>query len=183
MNGLSGSHFVRRNQRELVGIGVGLQGPEHFVPFVQLDFFAALVGVLVVDLEVPGELLGRLATCRFRSSPRPNSERKWSVTNSGRRDGVSFEAWLSAPSAVAPFTCTDLPLPPVPPPRQVAFGLVLIEVVLALTNSSASALPPLPTTRTSTRVPLPAASAAVESNSRRASAHAATSRNGTSLGI
>ena len=34
---------------------------------------------------------------------------------------------ISMPSAVAPLTVTDLPLPPVPAPKQVAFGLVLTE--------------------------------------------------------
>ena len=63
--------FVRGDQRQLVRVRKGLQGPEHFVPLVQLDQFAALVGVLVVDLEVPGELLGRLG---LADSAQPEAE-------------------------------------------------------------------------------------------------------------
>ncbi len=76
---------------------------------------------------------------------RPKS--KWSEIETGRRVEVNFDAWINAPSAVAPLIVAALPLPPVPAPKQSAFGLVLIDAVPVRNDSSARTLPVLPTTR------------------------------------
>src|ERR1700759_217228 len=114
--------------------------------------------------------------------PRPKS--KASVTSSGRSEAVFATACESRPSAVAPRTLTALPLPPVPAPKQVALGLVLIETVPVFSVCSVSTLLPLPTTRSVALVP--AASAAEQPSERdrtRASAQSAAARWWLLLGI
>jgi hypothetical protein len=96
---------------------------------------------------------------------------------------VNFEAWISRPNAVGPGMVTDLPLPPVPVPKQSAFGLVFIDAVPAPRESSARTLPLLLTTRRLTSGPFANAEAAVERANTTTSAHAATSRNEMDLGI
>src|SRR4051794_1372357 len=80
--------------------------------------------------------------------PRPNE--KWSVISTGRSAAVNFAAATSAPIAVGPGIVTDLPLPPVPAPKHVAFGLAATETAGVPTVGSASTLPPVFRTRRST---------------------------------
>src|SRR5262249_21877958 len=114
-------------------------------------------------------------------SPRPKS--KASVTSSGLSDLVDRAAWLSAPSAVGPFALTDLPLPPVPLPKQVAFELVRMLVVPVTRDWSVSTLSALPTTRRSTLALKAEAAETRHMKRTRASAQAAAGRDLTSVGI
>jgi len=89
----------------------------------------------------------------------------------------------AGPIAVVPFNCTLSPLPPVPGPKQVAWGLVLTEVSAIVTGFSASTLPPAPTTRSPASGPFATASPAKANVRDRASAQTAASRIGVILGI
>src|SRR3954452_2937213 len=108
---------------------------------------------------------------------------KLSLISSGRSEATSVEARASRPIAVLPLIVTGSPLPPVPLPKQVAWGLVLTAVVAVATDFSASTLPPLPTTRSWALKPLADAPAAKARVRVRASAQTAASRNGVILGI
>ena len=72
--------------------------------------------------------------------PTPHSARpKLEVVGDQQRVQRAVGAWRpgpSRPSAVAPLIVTGLPLPPVPCPKQVALGLVLIDVVPVFSVSS-----------------------------------------------
>src|SRR3954466_1226780 len=108
---------------------------------------------------------------------------KLSLISSGRNEATSVEARASRPIAVLPLIVTGSPLPPVPLPKQVAWGLDLTEGVAVATGFSASTLPPLPTTRSWALKPLADAPAARARVRVRASAQTAASRNGVILGI
>ena len=99
------------------------------------------------------------------------------VPSAGYADVAGF-----AQSAVGPAILAALPEPPVPLPKQSAFLLVGMLVVPVFSVFSASTLP-LATTRRSASTFFAEAIAVVETNRSRASAHAAASRIGMSLGI
>jgi len=138
-------------------------------------FQRQLVRVRVGRRQVPEDFVTGMQLDRVAADRRALEEVLW--------DPVCLDAWPSRPSAVAPLIVTDLPLPAVPAPKQLALGLVLIVVVPVLSVCSVSTLLPLPTTRSSVETPLASALAANGRDSARASAHAAASRNGMSLGI
>src|SRR3954447_16394100 len=108
---------------------------------------------------------------------------KLSLISSGRSEATSVEARASRPIAVLPLIVTGSPLPPVPLPKQIAWGLDLSAVVAVAIGFSTSTLPPLPTTRSWALKPLADAPAARARVRVRASAQTAARRNGVILGI
>ena len=182
---LAGSASCGATQRQLVGVRVGRQRPEHFVPLVQLDRFAAdLLGFLWLTLRYQESFLRRL---RLADAAQPEAEFVEEVV--GDRAAAAAPASTSTPGSARrarsrPFTVHRLAAAAGAAAEAGRLRAGLDRGRLGADELFGAA--PCRRCRPragSTRGPLAAASAAVESNKSRASAHAATSRNGTSLGI
>ena len=113
----------------------------------------------------------------------PSPKLKWSVIDSGRSLPIDLEPLASRPSAVFPISEADLPLPPVPEPKQVACLLVLTEMSGDLISPSASCTLPAPTTRRVAVTLLAEALAANAAVKQRASRQTPAVRSCIGLGI